>query len=56
MSWGTVAGFIIGRTVEDLTAVPGTERVGVCCEGVTPFGAQFILKQDAVKRRFIADR
>jgi hypothetical protein len=50
MSWGTVAGGIVGRTVKDLTAVPGTERVGIRCEGVAPFRAQFILKKDAVNK------
>jgi hypothetical protein len=48
MSWGTVAGGIVGRTVKDLTAVPGTERVGIRCKGVAPFRTQFILKKDAV--------
>lgn len=56
MGWGTVAGGIIGRAVKDLTAVSGTERVGVGCEGVAPFRAQFILKKDAVNERFLADR
>jgi hypothetical protein len=56
MSWGTVAGGIIGRTVKDLTAVPGTKRVGIRCEGVAPFRAQFILKKDVVNKSFLADR
>lgn len=45
MSWGAVAGGIIGITVKFLTAFPGAERVGISCEGVAPFRAQFILKR-----------
>lgn len=50
MSWGTVAVGIVGCTVKGLTAVPGTERVGIRCERVAPFRAQFILKKDAVNK------
>jgi hypothetical protein len=56
VSWGTVAGGIIGRTVKELTAIPRAERVGVRCKGVAPFRAQLILKKDAVNEGFLADR
>lgn len=56
VSWGTVAGGIIRRAVEDFTAIPRTERVWIRCEGVAPFCAQFILKKDAVNKRILADR
>lgn len=54
--WGTVAGGIIGRTVKGVTAFPGTERVGICCEWVAPFCAKLILNKDDVNERFLADR
>lgn len=50
MSWGTVAGGIIGITVKLHTSFPGTKRVVLVCEGVTPFGAQFIWKKNTINK------
>jgi len=54
MSWGTIARGVISRTVKDLTAVPGAERVGIRCKRVAPFRAQFIVRVVRVRRERIA--